>query len=184
MDYSQNGRRSLADWHWWRGPRSGRRWSGWDTAVIGDVVPGWRLLWFLALRRLTPVGMVLLTTGLIASLALPFHLALAPTFTVTATVLSVDNDSPPIAAIEVFAGRCLLAEATPSPSGGATFVLPPADYVVTARPDGAGLEAGWAMNAAPIHLDRDLDVAIDHELVPASDLASMGAAPPAPCPAR
>ena len=114
-----------------------------------------------------------------ASMALPFHLALAPTFTVTATVLGVDNASLPIAAIEVFAGRCLLAEAAPSPSGGATFVLPPADYVVSARPDANGWGATWAMDHVTIHLDQDLDVAIDHEVVPASDLASMRGPEPA-----
>ena len=147
-------------------------------------IPGWRLLLFLALRRRAPHWVLLLATGLLTSLVLPFHLVLAPTFTVTATVLGVDGAPPPIAAIQVFAGRCLLAEATPSPAGAATFVLPPADYVVTARPDAEGLEAGWAMDEAPIHLDRDLDVTIDHAVVPGSDLASMRAAPPPRCPAR
>ncbi len=152
--------------------------------MSGYAIPGWRLLLFLALRRLTPLGAVLVASGLTMALALPFRLALTPTFRVTVTVSAVDNDSPPIAAIEVFAGRCLRAEATPSPAGAATFVLPPADYVVTAQPDANGLEAGWAMDKAPIHLDRDLDVAVDHAVVPGSDLASMGVAPPPRCPAR
>jgi hypothetical protein len=158
---------------------------GVGKAAIGSSIPGWRLLLFVALRRRAPVSALLLAMGLTTAVALPFRLAPAPTFTVTVTVPAVDNDSPPIAAIQVFAGRCLLAEATPSPASGATLVLPSADYVVTARPDGAGLEAGWAMDTVPIHPDRDLDVAIGHEVVPGSDLASMLAAPtPSHCSPR
>ena len=151
----------------------------------GYAVPGWRLLWFLALRRLTPPGAVLLATGLITSLALPLHLAPARTFTMTVTVLGMDNASPiPIAAILVLAGNCLLAEATPSPAGSAAFALPAGDYTVTARTNADGQAAGWAMDVVAVHLDRDLDVAIGHEFAPPSDLYSMLAAPPAPCPAR
>jgi hypothetical protein len=146
---------------------------------------GWRLLWFVALRRLTPVGTVLLTTGLVASLALPFHLAPARTFTMTVTVRGLEVAGPlPIAAIQVFAGRCLLAEATPSSAGSAPFVLPPGNYTVTARTNGDGQVAGWAMDVVALHVDRDLDVAIVHEITTESDLYSMRAAPPPPCPAR
>jgi hypothetical protein len=153
--------------------------------VIGDAVVGWRVLWFVALRHLTPVGTVLLTTGLVASLALPFHLAPTRTFTMTVTVRGLEEADPlPIAAIEVTAGPCLLAEAAPSPAGSAPFVLPTGNYTVTARTNADGQVAGWAMNVVALHLDRDLDVAIDHEIAPESDLYSMRASPPPPCPAR
>jgi hypothetical protein len=153
--------------------------------MIGDAGLGWRLLWFVALRRLPPVGTVLLTTGLVASLALPFRLAPARTFTMTVAVRGLEDAGPlPIAAIEVTAGHCLLAEAAPSPAGSAPFVLPTGNYTVTARTNADGQVAGWAMEVVSIHLDRDLDVAIDHQLAPESDLYSMRAAPPPSCPAR
>jgi len=153
--------------------------------MIGYAVPGWRLLWFVALRRLTPLGALLLATGLITSLAMPFHLAPARTFSMTVTVLGLQDDNPlPIAAIQVLAGDCLLAEAMPSSAGSATFVLPAGNYTVTARTNNDGQMAGWAMYHVAAHLDRDLDVAIDHQTVPVSDIYSMRAAAPARCPAR
>jgi hypothetical protein len=153
--------------------------------VIGDAVVGWRLLWFVALRHLTPVGKVLLTTGLVASLALPFHLAPARTYTMTVTVRGLaDADPLPIAAIEVTAGRCLVAAATASHANDAAFVLPAGNYAVTARTNADGQVAGWAMDVVVLRLDRDLAVAIDHALAPESDLFSMRTAPPAPCPGR
>lgn len=152
--------------------------------MIRDIVPGWQLLWFVALRRLTPVGMVLLTTGLLASLVLPFHLAPARFFTMTVTVLGYEvTYLPPIAAIEVLAGNCLRAATTPSPAGGATFVLPAGNYTVTARTNADGRAVGWAMAVVAVHLDRHLAVAIDHE-IHESDLDSRRGAPPAPCPGR
>ena len=156
--------------------------------MIRDVVPGWQLLWFLALRRLTRMGAVLLTTGLLASLALPLHLAAARSFMMTVTVLGwEDTYLPPIVAIEVLAGNCLRAEITPSPAGGATFVLPAGNYTVTARTNADGRVAGVAMDVVALHLDHDQAVAIDHEfheMAPESDLDSMRGAPPAPCPGR
>jgi hypothetical protein len=156
---------------------------GGGKAVAGSSVPGWRLLLFVALRRHTALPALLLTTGLMASVALPFHLMPARTVTVTVTVLGVDYASSPISAIQVFAGPCLFAEATPSPAGGATFVLPPADYVVSARTD-EGQLTGWAMDHVALHADRDLDVALDHTMVPPSDIHSMRTAPPGQCVVR
>lgn len=155
--------------------------------VIGDAVASWQLLWFLALRRLTPLGVVLLSTGLVASLALPFRLVPTRTFTMTVTVQGLaDADPLPIAAIKVMAGDCLFAEATPSHVDSATFMLPAGNYVVTAPTNIDGRVAGWAMDVVAVHLDRDLDVAIGHEMAPESDLDSRGrfTAPPAHCPGR
>jgi hypothetical protein len=156
---------------------------GLGKAVAGSSVPGWRLLLFVARRRRTPFPALLFATCLVASVAVPFHLMPARTVTVTVTVLGVDHTSSPISAIQVFAGPCLFAEATPSPAGGATFVLPPADYVVSARTD-EGQLTGWAMGHVALHADRDLDVVIDHTMVPPSDLTPVRVAPPPPCAAR
>lgn len=150
--------------------------------MIGYSETGWRLLLFVALQRLTPLRAVLLATGLITSLVLPLRLTPARTFTVTVTVMGIERASS-IAAIEVYAGNCLLAEAPPSPIGATAFALPPGDYTVSARTNTDSREAGWAMDRVAMRLDRDLDVAIDHQLVPQSDLDSMRAAPPAHCPA-
>lgn len=153
--------------------------------MVDGVVPGWRLLLFLALQHLSPARTGLLITSLVASLVLPLHLATAQSFTVTATVLGVEDASAqPIAAIQVIAGACLFAEATPSPAGSAAFVLPAGDYTVTAQINADGQMAGWAMYHVAVHLDRDLTVTIDHEVVPLSDLDSMRADPPAHCPGR
>jgi hypothetical protein len=153
-----------------------------DNTVVGNAIPGWRLLLFVLLRRLTPLRAVLFTTGLTMALAFPLRLAPARTFKVTATVIGMEDAGPlPIAAIQVLAGNCLLAEATPSPAGGATFVLPAGDYGVSARTNGNGQADGWSMDKVMIHVDRDLSVAINHDMILPSDLYSMRVAPPAHC---
>jgi hypothetical protein len=153
--------------------------------MVVDVVPGWRLLLFLALRRLSPARTGLLVTSLVASLVFPLHMVTAPTFTVIVTVLGVDDASlQPIAAIQVIAGACLFAEATPSPVGSTAFMLPAGDYIVTAQTNADGRMSGWAMYHVAVHLDRELAVTIDHEVVPLSDLDSIRAVPLAHCPGR
>lgn len=153
--------------------------------MIGYAVPGWPLLLFVTLRRLRPLMKVLLITSLGTSLVFPLHPATARTFTLTVTVPGIDTASPlPVAAIQVFAGACLVAEATPSLGGSAAFVLPAGNYVVSARTNADGRMAGWAMFHVATHLDRDLDVALNHEVVPLSDINSMCTAPPPHCPGR
>lgn len=153
-------------------------------AVVDSCVPSWRLHLFVALRRFTPLRAVLLSTSVIVSVVLPVHLAPARTFTMTVTVLDLNSASPlPIAAIQVFGGDCLLAEATPSPAGSAAFVLPAGEYTASAQTNADGRVAGWALGRVAVRLDRDLDVAIDHEVVPPPDLDFVRTAPPARCPA-
>ena len=150
--------------------------------MVGCAIPSWRLLLFVLRRRLTPLRAALLTTGLTMALAFPLRLAPARTFTVTATVPGVQGaSSAPIAAIEVLAGGCLYAEAPPSPVGDATFVLPAGDYAVSARTTASGEADGWAVDEVALHLDRDVRVAIGHEMALPSDLYSMRTSPPARC---
>lgn len=135
-----------------------------------------RLLIFTAWRRWKATLSVLGMCSLLFILAMLVRLA--PT-SATLTVQLVDLPDPNLVeSIQVFAGGCVLAETTPSPSGSARFALPAGTYIVTAASDALGREVGWITDQAVVHLDGSQTVQLGATIGESSDLDAVR--PPLP----